>query len=174
MCYIFWSCSFIIIPSQLIVKVDEVEGEVKDIGLRASQIRCWDGSDVLVPNDYLISGKLTNRTFDDKRRRLEIELQLDIDIDAKQVMNLAIEAAKTIPELMKKPGPYANYVGIIDGKSIVKIYGWVNDYSIGVKVGIDFKIAPLVAIKSDYQWFNDAVDGTNPDNMFNAGIGIMF
>ena len=132
-----------------IVKVDEVEGEVKDIGLRASQIRCWDGSDVLVPNDYLISGKLTNRTFDDKRRRLEIELQLDKDIDAKQVIDLAIEAAKTIPELMKKPGPYANYVGIIDGKSIVKIYGWVNDYSIGVKVGIDFKIAVYEALRSE-------------------------
>jgi len=41
-------------------------------------------------------------------------------------------------------------------------------------LGIDFKIAPGVAIKSDYQWFNDAVDGSNPDNMFNAGIGVMF
>ena len=132
-----------------IVKVDEVEGEVKNIGLRASQISCWDGSDVLVPNDYLISGKLTNRTFDDKRRRLEIELQLDKDIDTKQVIDLAIEAAKTIPELMKKPGPYANYIGIIDGKSIVKIYGWVNDYSIGVKVGIDFKITVYKALKDE-------------------------
>jgi len=43
-----------------------------------------------------------------------------------------------------------------------------------VTLGIDFKIAPGVAIKSDYQWFNDAVDGSNPDNMFNAGIGVMF
>ena len=102
-----------------------------------------------MPNDYLISGKLTNRAFDDKRRRLEIELQLDKDIDAKQVIDLAIEAAKTIPELMKKPGPYANYAGIIDGKSIVKIYGWVNDYSIGVKVGIDFKIAVYKALKEE-------------------------
>ena len=64
-------------------------------------------------------------------------------------MNLAIEAAKTIPELMKKPGPYANYIGIIDGKSIVKVYGWVNDYSIGVKVGIDFKIAVYKALKEE-------------------------
>lgn len=132
-----------------IVKVDGVEGQVKDIGLRASQIRCWDGSDVLVPNDSLISGKLTNRTFDDRIRRLEVELKLDLDIDAKKVMDLGIKAAKTIPELMKDPGPYANYDGIVDGKSVLKVYGWVNDYSIGRVVGIDFKIAVYKALKDE-------------------------
>ena len=132
-----------------IVKVDEVEGVVKDIGLRASQIRTWDGSDVLVPNDSLISGKLTNRTFNDRRRRLEIELQLGMDIDAKLVMDLAINSAKTISELMKDPGPYVNYIGIIDGKSIFKVYGWINDYSIGMSVGADFKIAVYKALKEE-------------------------
>jgi len=130
-----------------IVKVDDVEGVVKDIGLRASQIRTWDGSDVLVPNDSLISGKLTNRTFNDSTRRLEIELQLDMDIDAKLVMDLAINSAKTIPEIMKEPGPYGNYIGIVDGKSIIKVFAWVNDYSIGIQVGNDFKIAVYKALK---------------------------
>jgi len=132
-----------------IVEVEGVEGQVKDIGLRASQIRCWDGSDALVPNDSLISGKLINKTFDDRRRRLEVELKLDKDIDAKQVMDLAIEAAKTIPQIMKDPGPYANYIGIVDGKSVLNIYSWVNDYSIGFNVTIDFKIAVYKALKDE-------------------------
>jgi len=132
-----------------IVEVDGVQGQVKDIGLRASQIRCWDGSDVLVPNDSLISGKLTNRTFDDRQRRLEVELKLDIDVDAKKVMDIAIKAAKTIPQLMKDPGPYANYDGIIDGKSVFKAYGWVSDYSIGRVVAIDLKIAVYKALKDE-------------------------
>lgn len=40
--------------------------------------------------------------------------------------------------------------------------------------GIDYKIAPGVAIKADYQWLDNAEPNNNLNNMFNAGIGIMF
>ena len=40
--------------------------------------------------------------------------------------------------------------------------------------GVDFKIAPGVAIKADYQWFGNAELENNSKKQFNAGIGIMF
>ncbi len=40
--------------------------------------------------------------------------------------------------------------------------------------GIDYKIAPGVALKVDYQWLDNAEQNNNLNNMFNAGIGIMF
>ena len=40
--------------------------------------------------------------------------------------------------------------------------------------GIDFKIVSGVALKVDYQWFNNADVNTDLKNQFNAGIGIMF
>lgn len=40
--------------------------------------------------------------------------------------------------------------------------------------GVDFKIAPGVAIKADYQWFENAELENNSKKQFNAGIGIMF
>ena len=40
--------------------------------------------------------------------------------------------------------------------------------------GIDFKIADGVALKVDYQWFNNADVNVDLNNQFNAGIGIMF
>ena len=43
-----------------------------------------------------------------------------------------------------------------------------------ITAGVDFKLTPGVALKVDYQWFNDAKEGSEPDNMFNAGIGVMF
>ena len=43
-----------------------------------------------------------------------------------------------------------------------------------VTAGFDFKIAPGVVFKADYQWFSDARQGIDPDNQFNAGIGVMF
>jgi len=40
--------------------------------------------------------------------------------------------------------------------------------------GIDYKIATGVALKIDYQWLDNAEQNNNLNNMFNAGIGIMF
>lgn len=132
-----------------IVMVDGVEGIVKNIGLRASQIRTWDGSDVLVPNGSLISGKLTNRTFDDKLRRLDIEIQLAKDTDISKAAQVFLEAANTVPGIMKKPKAYYNFEGIHDGKATVKIYGWISDYSNGMRIGTAFKIAVFEALTKE-------------------------
>ena len=43
-----------------------------------------------------------------------------------------------------------------------------------VTFGIDFKFVPGVAIKVDYQWFNNADPDNDLLNQFNAGIGVMF
>lgn len=43
-----------------------------------------------------------------------------------------------------------------------------------ITVGFDFKIAPGVVVKADYQWLTDAKEGSNRDNLFNAGVGFMF
>lgn len=43
-----------------------------------------------------------------------------------------------------------------------------------VTLGLDFKIAPGVALKTDYQWFDNANPDNTLNNQFNAGIGIMF
>ncbi|MDH3322089.1 MAG: OprO/OprP family phosphate-selective porin [Flavobacteriaceae bacterium] len=40
--------------------------------------------------------------------------------------------------------------------------------------GVDYKIAPGVALKADYQWFDNAAPDSDLKNLFNAGIGIMF
>ncbi len=40
--------------------------------------------------------------------------------------------------------------------------------------GIDFKIAPGVAIKADYQWFSNSLPEDSSKKQFNAGIGVMF
>jgi len=43
-----------------------------------------------------------------------------------------------------------------------------------ITLGFDFKIAPGVAVKADYQWLTNAKEGNDRNNLFNAGIGLMF
>jgi small-conductance mechanosensitive channel len=131
------------------VKVDDIEGEVKDIGLRASQIRTWDGSDVLVPNGYLISGKLTNYTFSDNKRRLNIKVNLSTDADIQKASQIILQTASQVPKVLKQPAPYLNFEGIKKGKSIITAYAWIKDYSNGISTGTDLKIAIYDALRKE-------------------------
>ena len=132
-----------------IVKIDDIEGEVKDIGLRASQIRTWDGSDVLVPNGSLLSGKLTNYTFSDNKRRLELEVNLSAGVDIQKVSKIILQAASTVSGVLKKPAPYFNFEGIKEGKSVIIAYAWIKDYSNGYSIGSEFKISIYTALRKE-------------------------
>ena len=132
-----------------IVKIDDIEGEVKDIGLRASQIRTWDGSDVLVPNGSLLSGKLTNYTFSDNKRRLELEVNLSVDADIQKASKIILQASSTVSGVLKKPAPYLNFEGIKEGKSVIMAYAWIKDYSNGFSMGTAFKISIYAALRKE-------------------------
>jgi hypothetical protein len=43
-----------------------------------------------------------------------------------------------------------------------------------ITLGVDFNIATGVALKMDYQWFDNAIPNNDLKNQFNAGIGVMF
>ena len=110
-----------------LVEIPDVSGVVRDIGLRASTVRTWNGSDVIVPNATLISNKLTNWTFFDRLRRVKVDIRVPFDTNIEAVSKLLIETAIEIPEVMKKPKPYLNFKGIGTSAMEINLYCWIND-----------------------------------------------
>jgi small-conductance mechanosensitive channel len=110
-----------------IIDIPGADGYVRDIGLRASTVRTWDGSDVVVPNAEFISNKLTNWTLFDKHRRVIIEVRVPFDSDMEAVSKLLLETENEIPEVMKKPHPYLNFKGIGSSAMEMNLYCWIND-----------------------------------------------
>jgi small-conductance mechanosensitive channel len=104
-----------------------VSGIVKDIGVRASTVRTWDGSDVIIPNGELISNKLTNWTFFDRHRRIVVEIRVPFDTDMESLSKLLLDTAKGIPEVMKKPPPYLNLRGLGTSAMEINLYCWIGD-----------------------------------------------
>ena len=109
------------------IDIPGASGLVRDIGLRASTVRTWDGSDVVVPNAEFISNKLTNWTLFDRRRRVTIEVRIPFDSDIEAISKLLVETAKEIPEVMKNPSPYLNFKGIGTSAMEINLYCWIND-----------------------------------------------
>ena len=90
-----------------IVEVGGASGRVRQIGLRATIIRTFDGADMVVPNGSLLAGNLTNWTLLDHSRRIEVELGVAYGSDPTQVLALLEATARATPGVAVDPAPSA-------------------------------------------------------------------
>lgn len=110
------------------IQITDMMGEVKQIGIRASIIRTFDGAEVIVPNGELISREVTNWTRSDRLRRIEVRVGVTYGTDPTQVLKLLLTAASTHPEVASMPEPDARFVGFGDSSLDFSLRFW-GDFS---------------------------------------------
>jgi len=106
------------LPSQ------QISGYVRTIGLRATLIRSWNGSEVLVPNADLTSGAITNWTLSDRLCRLEVPVGVAYGTDPERVIALLLEAARSIDQLLADPAPLAFFTGFGESSLDFVLQAW--------------------------------------------------
>jgi small-conductance mechanosensitive channel len=109
------------------VEVGTVAGTVRDIGLRATTIRTYDGADVVVPNGLLVSGNLTNWTLFDRSRRFEVAVSAAYGTDPAQVLALLEATARAMPGIAEQPPPFAQMTGYGDSALNFVLRAWTQD-----------------------------------------------
>ncbi len=97
-----------------VVQLGTLSGTVTTIGIRASRVRTWDGSEVVVPNGNLISSELINWTLSDVHRRLEMPVGVAYGSDPEQVLDLLVATMRAHDKVLETPEPFALFVGFGD------------------------------------------------------------
>lgn len=116
-----------------------LKGEVKEIGIRASSIRTFDGAEVIVPNGNLISNEMINWTLSDRRKRQELLIGVSYGTDTTKVLQLLEEIVGAQEGVLKKPAPFIIFRGFGDSSLDFRILFWTAfDYGLSTKsrVGI--------------------------------------
>lgn len=108
-----------------VIEVGNLMGEIKSIGIRASNIRTYDGSEVIVPNSNLISDQLINWTLSDDHRRLEIMVGVAYGTDPALVINVLKEVALANPQVVKYPTPFVMFNEFGDSSLNFRMLFWV-------------------------------------------------
>ncbi|HXC51728.1 MAG TPA: mechanosensitive ion channel domain-containing protein [Candidatus Limnocylindrales bacterium] len=85
----------------------QVFGRVLSIGMRASVVRNWNGTEAVLPNDNLVSNTITNWTLSDGLQRLEIPLQVTTDSAPGSVIDLLLGVARADNRILRSPPPSA-------------------------------------------------------------------
>ena len=94
------------------------------IGIRSSTIRTAQGAEVIVPNGNLISDRVVNWTFSDRRRRIEVRVGVAYGNDPERVLTLLVGVAKAHPDVLDEPAPQAVFTGFGESALGFELQAW--------------------------------------------------
>jgi potassium efflux system protein len=129
-----------------IIELPDIWGEMKRIGMRASVIRKFDGSEVIVPNSMLVSDKVVNWTLSDKHRRLELDIGVEYGTPAQHVIDLLIKVAESNPNVISEPPPRAFFMNFGDSALEFRLWAWV-DVNNGFSIRSELAVAAQEALR---------------------------
>ena len=87
------------------VVVNGLEGTVRRISVRATEIQTFQRASVIIPNSEFISKAVVNWTLKDKTTRIEIKVRIGYDTDARQVHALLLKIGYDHAQVLRNPEP---------------------------------------------------------------------
>ena len=128
------------------IEVESLVGIVKRIGMRSSNVRTYDGAEVIVPNGNLIANQVINWTLSDEKRRLEIKVGAAYGSDPNEVLKILRKIAENHDNIFNDPPPLTLFDGFGDSSLNFRLLCWAP-YEVGLSTRSDISIAIYNAFK---------------------------
>jgi len=109
-----------------VLDVAGLRGKVTSIGIRASVVRLWDGTENLIPNSTLLENNLTNWTYSNGTVRFVITVGVAYGSDTRRVAQLLSEVADRHGLVMKDPKPLVVFNDFGDNSLSFNLLYWVE------------------------------------------------
>lgn len=106
-------------------------GTVKKLGGRYILVEMFDGKEVMIPNEDLITQRVTNWTFSNPTGRVEVNVGVSYGSDIHLVRKLMLEAASEYENVLKKPEPACFLTEFGDSSVNFILYFFIKDVSRG-------------------------------------------
>jgi potassium-dependent mechanosensitive channel len=109
-----------------VLDVGGEKGTVTSIGLRASILSLWDGTETLIPNSSLLESNVTNWTYSNRKVRFAVKVGVAYGSDPRKVMQLLGEAAERHGLVEKEPKPQVLFTDFADSTLAFELRFWVD------------------------------------------------
>jgi small-conductance mechanosensitive channel len=103
-----------------------VEGDIRRINVRATEIQMGDRSTVIVPNSEFITKVVRNVTLADPIGLVQLKLPVPLASDAQQVRELLLQAFDANPDVLDSPAPAVLLDGVDGGALLFNATGFVK------------------------------------------------
>ncbi|MCI4643250.1 MAG: mechanosensitive ion channel [Hyphomonadaceae bacterium] len=115
-----------------VIEVDETYGVVKSLGLRYASVITRDGKEHLIPNEQLITDRVINWSYSDKKVRIKRRLRVEYETDLKLACGLVVEGAKMTPRVLAEPAPKCLVMEFGEEAVEIEARFWIDDPQNGV------------------------------------------
>ena len=102
-------------------------GYVRHINARFTLIEAPDGKEIMIPNENIISQRLTNWTYSNTRGRVEIKIGVAYNSDLEKAKKLMLEAAKEHERCIADPEPVCYMREFGDSSINFVLFFWVEN-----------------------------------------------
>lgn len=109
------------------ITVNDIQGDVTDITIRATTIRSVDNISIIVPNSEFISGTVINWSHGDPKLRVNINVGVSYSSNLELVLRSLYEVAEENKDVLKDPKPVVHFNEFGDSSWSLTLRVWVAD-----------------------------------------------
>jgi small-conductance mechanosensitive channel len=110
-----------------IVTIGDSSGRISAMKTRYISVAAGDGREYLIPNEDLVTQKVTNWTYTDKNTLVKVNFATNYEADPRLVCRLAIETAKGAERALKSKPPNCLLTEFADTGIKFSLTFWVSD-----------------------------------------------
>jgi small-conductance mechanosensitive channel len=110
-----------------LVTIGDSSGRISAMKTRYISVAAGDGREFLIPNEDLVTQKVTNWTYTDKNTLVKVNFGTNYDADPRVVCKLAIEIAATAPRALKNKPPNCILVEFAEAGMKFSLTFWIAD-----------------------------------------------
>ena len=141
------------------IMIEDATGTVRRIGIRASVIRQWDNSEIIVPNSKLISENVKNWTRSTRKRGIEVLVRVAHGTDTQLVTELLAKVAAKHPLVAENPAPQVLLTDFGALELNFKLRAWATDFNKSTQITSELAMAVSQKLAEN----NIAVPQVNPN-----------
>ena len=123
------------------VEVGDRYGQVTRIATRYTVLRAQDGTELILPNETLITSPVINHSLTDRNNRLFLPIQVAYGSDLGRVREIMLAAADGHPKVLGEPAPAVLLKGFGESGIDMELAIWIDTPDEGER-----------ALRSDLNW----------------------
>ncbi len=118
------------------IKIDDFEGTVEEINVRATKIKTYDGERVVIPNsDLYMKAVLVRTAF--PARRTKITVGIGYDEDHEKARSILLDVLTKTEGVLENPAPDVNVVELADSSVNLKLLFWTDSQQTSTRKASD-------------------------------------
>lgn len=114
-----------------IVTIEKHSGRLNKMTARYVVVRSADGTEVIIPNETVITSTVINHSYSDTQMRVTVPVQISYGSDLDTAKRLLLEAARAQARVLQAPEPRVIITAFADNGINLELGVWIQDPELG-------------------------------------------